>query len=212
MSDSPNGATPRGTMPLGLGPIPSLAAPCPGAREERAAVRPPALGARRRLVQERELPTPAPTVEPHRRAQLSGSVAPAPRAPALRAPVRLRGARPAPLLARLALARFSAPPAPRIALAVLAPLALVLKLSARPAASSQSCADGHVPEPRREREPPSAPPVASAVSAPEPAAPADPTSASRSAPPPVRAARAPSRANDAARPGPTSDVVDPWRQ
>jgi len=108
MSVPPKGAGPRGTLPLGIG----LALPSPYAsrhveREGRTTARPPALGPRA-LRQAHELhahelpewegfdgpdsesePEPA-VVAPHRSAQGWGDVAKAPRAPALRAPVRLR--------------------------------------------------------------------------------------------------------------------------
>src|ERR1700722_16048801 len=125
-SDRPDdGAGPRGTLPLGPGPFPSPAAP----RAERETIRPPALRPRR-----------VSETEPQGSAQLpERDAALAPRAPALRAPVRLGGRWRAPSLAGLALARLTHRPAVRGVLAVLAvlgPVALAVKLSAHPAALS----------------------------------------------------------------------------
>jgi hypothetical protein len=213
MRDSPGGASPRITA-LGLGPAPSTTA-----REDRETVRPPG----RRQAPEPPEPEwecflgpesePEPAVEPHRSAQLSGDVARAPGAPALRAPVRRDGRWPAPSLARLALARLSLGPALRAIIAALAAAAIValaVTLGAHPIAR---------PELRADVTPlgPSAAPMSTAPSTPEPPAPAEPTSsAPEPAPPTTRAPRAaPGKphapTSGTARLRPTSDVVDPWR-
>src|SRR5947207_2729396 len=115
MSVPPKGAGPRGTLPLGLRPVYSSPYALRHAeRECRATARPSALGSRA-LQQAPEMPESElpdwecfagldsepeleiAAVEPHRSAKGWGDVAQAPRAPALRAPVRLRGQSFAPL-------------------------------------------------------------------------------------------------------------------
>lgn len=207
MSVPPKGAGPRGTLPLGIG----LALPSPYAsrhaeREGRATARPPALSPCV-LRQAPELPEwegfdgpesePA-AVEPHRSAQSWGDVAQAPRAPALPAPVRLRG-------------RWSVAGAILTALGAVAIVGLVVNMSARP----------ELPELPELRQAPElhAAQTSPALTTPEPAPPAAPTSSPASVPTSTALAACMARAmsttravrNATAAIIPTSDIVDPWR-
>ena len=235
MSDSPVGARPRATLPLGVGPFPSSAFRR-AARADRATVGPPA-----DVEPEPEPPQPAPewecfgldsepgpaAVEPCRRAQLPGDMALAPRSPVLRAPVRLRGRWPAPSPARLALARFSDGPVGRTAkgaLVVVAGALVIVALAVNLRARG--------PELRQPRQKPelradvapggrTAAPMSAAPSSPDHAPPAVPMSPAASARPAGYAPRAApgspraapgTRTSGAARTTSTSDVLDPWRQ
>jgi hypothetical protein len=150
MSVPPQGVGPRGTLPLGLGPVDSSPfASRHAEREDRATARPPAPGPRalRRAPElpEYELPDgeffpgldsePEPTtVEQRRSAQGWGDVAPAPRAPALPAPMRLRGHGFAPAFAPRPRSRPSgrvAAGALLTALGAVAVVALAMTLHAR---------------------------------------------------------------------------------
>jgi hypothetical protein len=206
-SDRPaDGAGPRGTPPLGLGPFASPTAPRDTPREVRATVPMP------RPDRAPELPEPA-AVEPHRGAQLSArDVAPAPRPPpALRALVGLRGAWPAPSLARLA-RRLGAPGAVLGAVAIVA-LAVTLRArSAVPAVAPKLPAGRTLGPPMA-----SAAGVDSAPSMPEPRpSPATVSTMASAASAPRPAARAPrgpraAAPSSAAHAPAKSDVLDPWR-
>lgn len=216
MSVPPQGVGPRGTLPLGIG----LALPSPYAsrhaeREYRATVRPPALGPcvlrPAPEVPAPELPEwegfdgPGPesepaAVEPHGSAQDWGDVAKAPRAPALRAPVRLRG-------------RWSATRAIITALGAIGIAGFVVNMYARPELRQAP----ELPELRQAPELHAAQ-VSPAPSAPEPAPSAAPTSNPASAPTsPAHAASTARARQSVASPStaraivPKSDIVDPWR-
>jgi len=203
MSVPPKGAGPRGTLPLGIGfALPSPYAARHAEREYRETTRPPALGpcVLRQAPELPELPEwegfdgpesePA-AVEPHRSAQCWGDVAKAPRAPALRAPVRLRG-------------RWPAAGSILTALGAIGIAGLVVNMYALP----------ELPELRQAPELHAAQ-TSPAPSTPEPAPPASPTSTAHAAS--TAHAVGTARSGQPAAPpsatsaiGPKSDVVDPW--
>ena len=209
MSDPPNGVGPRGTLPLGVCPVyPSQYATRHAERELRETVRPRALGHRRPLRQEPDLPFPARSewgsvagsdiepaaVEPHRSAQGAGSVARASRAPALRAPMRLRG-------------RWPAVGAILIAVGAIGVVVVVLTRSAH----------HELPELRQEAELRAAA-IPTALRMPEPAPPIAVTSSPASVPTSTARAASTARAQQhavprraAPVPARTSDIADPWR-
>ena len=216
MSVPPKGAGPRGTLPLGIG----LALPSPYAsrhaeREGRATARPPTLSPRA-LRQAPELHAPEllqgegfdgpdsepeselAAVEPHRSAQGWGDVARAPRAPALRAPMRLRG-------------RWSVAGAILTALGAVAIVGSVVNMYARPELAE-------LPELRQAPEL-HAVQTSPTLSTPEPAPSAAPTFSPWSVPTSTALAPSTARAVSTARAArhatpaitPTSDIVDPWK-
>jgi hypothetical protein len=166
-----------------------------------------------RLDSEHELEPEPAAVEPHRSAQGRGDVAQALRAPALPAPVRLRGHSSAASFAPLASPR----PSGRVAacalltmLGAVAIVALAMTLRARH--------ERELPELRQELEL-NAAQRSPAPNPPEPAPPVVLTPGPASAPTSTALAASPARAAStarAARPATqaipaTSDIVDPWR-
>jgi hypothetical protein len=203
MSDSPDGASPRGTLPLGIGPIPSPAFRRL-ARDDRATVGPPAVK-----------PEPQLAVDVQRSAQLPGDMAHALRPPVLRVPVRLAGWWPAPSPARLALARFAGSEGGRAGAAALGALVIVgltviVVTARRPELRAEAGVPGlaaaHVvPAPETPECAPPAAPISSAASdmplSRPPRAPGKPRAPAK--------LRAPAKPAAGARP---TDVVDPWRK
>ena len=210
MSVPPQGVGPRGTLPLGIGPaLPSPYASRHAERECRATTRPPALGPHA-LRKAPELPEweglegpvsePA-AVEPHRSAQCWGDVAKAPRAPALRAPVRLRG-------------RWPVAGSILTALGAVAIVGLVVNMYARP--ELPELPELHqAPELRAAQ-------VSLAPSTPEPGPPPASTStalvastahaaSTTHAVSTARAARPAASPSATSAIGPKSDIVEPWK-
>jgi hypothetical protein len=236
MSVPPQGVGPRGTLPLGLGPIDS--SPFASRHTERACratARPPALGPRA-LRQAPELPEselpdwecfdgldseqepePEPaTVEPHRSAQGWGDVAPAPRAPALPAPMRLRGHGFAPSFARPAGSRASGRVAAGALLTMLgavAVIALAMTLHAPHERELRPELELHAAQRLPAPSPPE--PAPPAVLTPRPASAPTSTALAASTARAASTALAASTARPARPATPaipiTSDIVDPWR-